>query len=81
MRSTLPERKKFLEDALQGLVFWIGHRHSLFYDYPLTEGALIAEICNLRRTGPWGWYPLTERAKWALRAGTTCGANLYFPST
>ena len=47
MESTLPERQKWLEHALQGLAFWIGHRHSLFSAYPLTEGALVAEACNL----------------------------------
>ena len=45
--ETLPERQKWLEHALQGLAFWIGHRHSLFNGYPLTEGALVAEACNL----------------------------------
>lgn len=47
MRKSLPERQKWLEHALQGLAFWIGHRHSLFSGYPLTEGALVAEACNL----------------------------------
>ncbi len=47
MGKTLPERQRWLEHALQGLAFWIGHRHSLFYSYPLTEGALVAEACNL----------------------------------
>ncbi len=47
MGVTLPERQKWLEHALQGLAFWIGHRHSLFNGYPLTEGALVAEACNL----------------------------------
>lgn len=47
MGHTLPERQKWLEHALQGLAFWIGHRHSLFKDYPLSEGALVAEACNL----------------------------------
>jgi hypothetical protein len=47
MRPSLPERQKWLEHALQGLAFWIGHRHSLFKDYPLSEGALVAEACNL----------------------------------
>ena len=32
---------------MQRLAFWIGHRHSLFNAYPLTEGALVAEACNL----------------------------------
>ena len=47
MPLTLPERQKWLEHAMQGLAFWIGHRHSLFRDYPLAEGALVAEACNL----------------------------------
>ena len=47
MGETLPERQKWLEHALQGLAFWIGHRHSLFNGYPLVEGALVAEACNL----------------------------------
>lgn len=47
MGETLPERQKWLEHALQGLAFWIGHRHSLFSGYPLAEGALVAEACNL----------------------------------
>lgn len=47
MGAFLPERQKWLEHALQGLAFWIGHRHSLFKDYPLSEGALVAEACNL----------------------------------
>jgi len=47
MGLSLPERQQWLEHALQGLAFWIGHRHSLFKDYPLPEGALVAEACNL----------------------------------
>ena len=47
MNQTLPKRQKWLEKALQGLAFWMGHRHSLFGGYPLTEGALVAEACNL----------------------------------
>lgn len=47
MGERLPERQKWLEHALQGLAFWIGHRHSLFNGYPLVEGALVAEACNL----------------------------------
>ncbi len=47
MGLQLPERQKWLEKALQGLAFWMGHRHSLFSGYPLTEGALVAEACNL----------------------------------
>lgn len=35
------------EKALQGLAFWIGHRHSLYPNCPLGESALVAETCNL----------------------------------
>src|SRR5476651_1923666 len=38
---------KWAEAALQGLAFWIGHRHALYRHYPLSEGALVAETCNL----------------------------------
>lgn len=47
MGYEMPDRPKFLENALQGLAFWIGHRHSLFRFHPLTEGAMVAEACNL----------------------------------
>ena len=47
MGYAMPERPRFLERALQGLAFWIGHRHSLFSSYPLPEGAIVAEACNL----------------------------------
>jgi len=33
--------------ALQGLVFWIGHRRSLYPHHKLGESALVAELCNL----------------------------------
>ena len=35
------------ERALQGITYWIGHRHSMYSNYPLSEGALVAETCNL----------------------------------
>lgn len=47
MERLLPERPRWLEIALQGLAYWIGHRQSLFGSYPLTEGAMVAEACNL----------------------------------
>ena len=47
MGFAMPPRPAFLERALQGLAFWIGHRHSLFRGHPLVEGALVAEACNL----------------------------------
>jgi hypothetical protein len=47
MKYTMPDRLPFLEDALQGLAFWIGHRRAYYHQYPLAEAALIAETCNL----------------------------------
>jgi len=47
MTGRSDDRLYWLETALQGLCFWIGHRHALFRDYPLTEGALVGELCNL----------------------------------
>jgi len=47
MGYEMPDRPAFLERALQGLAFWIGHRHSLYSHYPLPEGAMVAEACNL----------------------------------
>lgn len=35
------------ERAMQGLVFWIGHRQALYPHWPLGESALVAEACNL----------------------------------
>lgn len=37
----------WVERALQGVTYWIGHRRCLYRHYPLAEGALVAEICNL----------------------------------
>lgn len=47
MGYQMPERPAFLEKAMQGLAFWIGHRSALFNDYPLPEAALVAEMCSL----------------------------------
>jgi len=44
------DRLPWLEGALQGLVFWMGYRRSLFHDYPLTEAALVSEFCHLIQT-------------------------------
>lgn len=38
---------RWLEKSLQGLAFWIGHRQALYGHYPLPEGALVSEACNL----------------------------------
>ncbi len=37
----------WLINAMQGITFWVGHRHAFFSSYPLTESALVAEFCNL----------------------------------
>lgn len=37
----------WLEPALQGITFWIGHRRLMYRHYHLSEGAIIAELCNL----------------------------------
>jgi hypothetical protein len=37
----------WLERALQGLTFWVGHRRQLYSGYPLGESAFVAELCNL----------------------------------
>ena len=47
MGFVMPERPRFLERSLQGLAYWIGHRKSMFWSWPLSEGALVAEACTL----------------------------------
>jgi len=47
MPKKLARWPAWAEKALQGVAFWIGHRRCLYRDYPLSEGALVAEICNL----------------------------------
>lgn len=37
----------WVQRALQGVPHWIAHRRCLFRGYALSEGALVAEICNL----------------------------------
>jgi hypothetical protein len=37
----------WLGRALQGLTYWTGHRRCLYRNYPLAEGAFVAELCNL----------------------------------
>ncbi len=43
----MPVRLQFLERALQGLAYWMGHRSSYNSAYPLPEAALVSEACNL----------------------------------
>lgn len=47
MGLELPQETTWAVRALQGLAFWIGHREAIFNGYPLSEGALVAETCNL----------------------------------
>lgn len=47
MGATLEQWPQWAEKALQGLAFWMGHRHALYPNYPLGESALVAEACNL----------------------------------
>jgi hypothetical protein len=37
----------WLRRALLGTCFWMGHRRSLYREYPLGESAMVAELCNL----------------------------------
>lgn len=43
----MKEYPDWVRKALQGVSYWMGHRRCLYRDYPLSEGALVAEICNL----------------------------------
>jgi hypothetical protein len=45
--STTKDWPSWLETALQGLAYWTGHRRCLYRNYPLAEGAFVAELCNL----------------------------------
>ena len=47
MKTTIKSWPKWMEKALQGVAYWIGHRRCLYRNYPLSEGALVAEVCNL----------------------------------
>lgn len=47
MGKELKKWPNWVERALQGVAFWIGHRQSLYSDYPLSESAMVTEVCNL----------------------------------
>lgn len=47
MTTSLNKRPRWTQRALQGVAYWMGHRRCLYRDYPLSEGALVAEVCNL----------------------------------
>jgi hypothetical protein len=50
MATDLEKTPLWAATALQGITYWIGHRRCLYRHYPLAEGALVAEICNLIQT-------------------------------
>lgn len=51
----------WVERALQGVTYWMGHRRCLYRDYRLSEGALVAEVCNLIHANlPEDLHPLCE---------------------
>lgn len=37
----------WMRPALQGVVYWIGHRRQFFRGHPLGEASIVAEVCNL----------------------------------
>ena len=41
------EAPGWLKRALLGTCFWMGHRRSMYREYPLGESAMVAELCNL----------------------------------
>jgi hypothetical protein len=41
------EIQSTLHEAMQGICFWVAHRHSYYYKHPLPEGAIVAELANL----------------------------------
>ena len=47
MKTKLEKHPVWVDRALQGVTYWMGHRRCLYRDYPLSEGALVAEVCNL----------------------------------
>jgi hypothetical protein len=47
MGHRLKKWPSWAERALQDEAFWIGHRQSLYSDYPLSEAAIVTEVCNL----------------------------------
>ena len=47
IRKNTNDAPSWLKKALGGVCFWIGHRRSLYGEYPLGESAIVAELCNL----------------------------------
>jgi hypothetical protein len=63
--SKLKKLPVWAEAALQGVCYWMGHRRSLYPDYPLAEGALVAELCNLINANLHGSGKLTCEAQYS----------------
>jgi hypothetical protein len=87
----MPKQRDSLEDvpdwarqALQGVTYWMGHRRCFYRNHPLTEGALVAEICNLvQSTDPLhaisGRRLTPRRSGWLQRqsARSSCRSNTF----
>ena len=58
-----------MQRALQGVTYWIGHRRCLYRDYPLSEGALVAEVCNLIHSNLPDQYVLLCEVQYSTFAG------------
>jgi len=43
-RNKLPN---WVDSTLEGLAYWLGYNHELFHQYPLSEGAITAEVLRL----------------------------------
>jgi hypothetical protein len=61
MKTTIETYPTCVQKAFQGVTYWIGHRRCLYRDYPLSEGALVAEVRNLIHANlPDNWVLLCE---------------------
>lgn len=85
MSKPLDRSPVWSQRALQGLSFWIGHRHALYPHYPLTEGALVAEACNLIYANldagevllcEQQYLNLVQTGKWPSKLGRRARADL-----
>jgi hypothetical protein len=47
MQEVLEIPPIWFRKSLQGLAYWVGHRCSIYSGWALSEGALVAELCNL----------------------------------
>ena len=46
--TVVPE---YIENAMQGLAYWIGYKKSLYHYYSLSESATVTEFCSLLQAG------------------------------